>query len=429
MKTNNEQARELLEQGKVLYSLDKYREAISYFQKAMEADRYCEEVYENLSMCYIMLDEYDKARQVLSQYLLLNKKSGAAYFHLGNIALLEGRADEAKACYSKAEILGFTNPAMFVNLASFYEDANDVDRALEQYNKILRGNPYDYQVLERKAQLLFRQRRFGESLQVARTMVQTDIDAFPGHQLLYVSLIMLDRYEEAGKYLDELMQRFPGNEMVLFDRARLYDLTGQVDQALALLEGSFDRIEDDPRLATLKLGLLLQQKKAEEAMELIQASPALQRDSKALTMLYSMYFAKEDYAAAMDCCQKIRALGEEDSQYYATWYFMPLAQKRLGKEEQAEKDFTEAVKVLREAARKNPGQIDIDMYRALCEYQLGHYREAAKLADFLLAVRKDVAAFHLVAAAAYGALGDGSRARAEKEAAARLDSGGAGLPL
>ena len=426
MKTMNEQAQELLEQGKVLYSLDKYREAIAYFQKAMEADRYCEEVYENLSMCYIMLDEYDKAREILNQYLLLNKKSGAAYFHLGNIALLEGRADEAKACYSKAETLGFTNPAMFVNLASFYEDANDVDRALEQYNKILRGNPYDYQVMERKAQLLFRQRRFGEALQAAKTMVQTDIDAFAGHQLVYVSLIMMDRYEEAGKYLDELMQRFPGNETVLFDRARLYDLTGDVDQAMALLEGSFDRIEDDPRLATLKLGLLLQQKKTEEAMKLLQVSPALQRDSKALTMLYSMYFSKGDYAAAIECCNQIRGLGEEDSQYYATWYFQPLAQKRLGKAEQAEKDFTEAVKVLRAAGRKNPGQIDIDMYRALCEYQLGHYKEAARLADYLLAVRKDVAAFHLVASAVYGALGDKERARTERETAARLDSAAVG---
>ena len=48
--------------------------------------------------------------------------------------------------------------------------------------------------------------------------------------------------------------------MIHFDRARLYDLTGETDKALETLESHFHSIENDRRLALLKLGLLLQKK-------------------------------------------------------------------------------------------------------------------------------------------------------------------------
>jgi len=421
MNKHSLEVQELLEQGKVLYSVDKYDAALTYFKKALELDQYCEAVYENMSMCYIMMDEYAEAKRVLNRYLMLNKKSGATYFHLGNIALLEENPAEARAHYSKAELLGFNNPVMFVNLASFYEDMGDIDRALEQYAKILRLNPYDYAVLERKAQMLLRAERFAETLQTAQTMVQTDIDGFAGHHLVYVSLIMLNRYEEAGKYLDELSRRFPENEMIHFDRARLYDLNGETDKALETLESHFHSIENDRRLALLKLGLLLQKKEADRAIELVESSPVLQEEENALTMMYSMYYARGDYAKAIDYCNKIQALGEDSSQYYATWYFKPLAQKRLGKTEQADKDFAEASAKLREVCLKQPAHVELNMYRALCEYQLGHYAEAKKLVEYLLAVKGDEAAFHMAAAVICEALGEADEAQTHRANAHRLD--------
>lgn len=412
---------ELLDQGKVLYSLDQYEQALSYFEQARKLDPYCEATYENISMCHIMMDQYDQARKVLEQYLLLNKKSGTAHFHLGNIALLEGKAAEARSWYSKAELLGFTNPVMFLNLASFYEEAHETDKALEQYQKILRGNPYDYGAMEAKTNLLLRAKRYDEALRSAKTMVQTDIDQFEGHHLVYVSLILLNRNTEAGAYLEELLQRFPDNRTILFDQARFFDLSGQPERSLALLEQHFPNVEKDPRAALLKLGLLLQLKRTDEAMDLLEHSPSLQKEENALTMLYSMYFAKGDYARAIECCNRLQALGEDSSQYYAAAYFRPLAQKRLGKTELAEQDFAAAAELLREAARKRPAQVDLQMYRALCEYQLGHYDAAKRLIEYLLAVKNDVPAFHLAASAIFEALGDHAEASAHRETARRLD--------
>ncbi len=80
---------------------------------------------------------------------------------------------------------------MYMNLASFYEDEEDYDKASEQYSKILRATPFDYSVMERKTQMLMRAGRFEEALKSAKTMVTTDIDMFEGHHYVYVALIML----------------------------------------------------------------------------------------------------------------------------------------------------------------------------------------------------------------------------------------------
>ena len=188
-----------------------------------------------------------------------------------------------------------------------------------------------------------------------------------------------------------------------------------------MLEKNFTNIQEDSRLALLKLGLFLQKRQTDEAMNLIEHSSALQKEATALTMMYSMYFAKGNYSKAIEYCNRIQALGEENSQYYATWYFKPLAQKRMGKEEQAKKDFTEASMRLREVTLKLPTKVDLNMYRALCEYQLGNFKEAQKLIEYLLAVKDDVAAFHLVAAAVYKALNQPEEAGLHIEKANRLD--------
>lgn len=421
MSSEKMEVQELVEQGKVLYSLDKYDEALELLKKAAELDPYYEPVYENLSACYIMVDKYEEARSVLNRYLMLNKKSGLAHFHLGNIALLEGNVAEAKSCYSKAELLGFNNPVMYMNLASFYEDEEDYDKASEQYSKILRATPFDYSVMERKTQILMRAGRFEEALKSAKTMVTTDIDMFEGHHYVYVALIMLKNYEEAKKYIEGVIKRFPENTTAKFDRVRLYDLTGDAKTALDVLERDFPSFSELPHVATLKMGLLLQLQRADEVINLVETTAALRENVDALTMMYSLYFAKGNYEKALEYCDAIQKLGETSPQYYATWYFKPLAEQKMGKTEEANRHFEKAIIDIKPLCIKNPANIDLYMYRALCEYQVGKIADAKKSIEYLLAIKSDYAAFHQVAAIIYDAAGETSEADKHRAIAKDLD--------
>lgn len=414
---------ELVERGKVLYSVDNYDEAIINLKKAIELDPYYEEAYENLGVCYVMADKYSDARAVFNKYLLLNKKSGLAYFHLGNIALLENKTEEAKAMYSKAELLGYQKTIMYINLASYFEEQGDYESALAQYSKLLRSNPYAYDIMEKKTQLLIRIGRFEEGLSSAKKMVQTDIDRFEGHHYTYISLIMLKQYDEAKRYIVDVINRFPDNQAAKFDRIRLHDLTGNVDEALNLLERDFANANELSQVALLKLGLLLQKERTDDALNLVAHSEVLQQEPDALTLMYSLYFGKKDYNKAIEYCEKIQVLGDESPQYYATWYFKALALAKMGSEshDEAMSAFQNASDDLRAVCIKHPERVDLNLYRALCEYQLEHYEEAKKLSEFLVAVQPNEATFHLALAMILETMGDHQEAEEHRTKAKELD--------
>lgn len=410
MKKDNLEVQELIEQGKVLYAADRYEEALTCFQEAGKLDPYAEAVYENMAVCYIMMDRYEDARTTLNRYLLLNKNSGTAYFHLGNIALLDGKPAEAKAHYSKAQLAGFQNPVMHINMASFYEEIEDYDSALEQYRRLLSMTPYDYGAMEKKTQMLLRANRLAEALASAKTMVSTDIDRFEGHRYVYVSLIALGRNEDAGKYIEEAVRRFPDNKGVRFDQARFFDMVGDPDRGLEILNREFSGEADAAQTAMLRLSLLMQKKCAQEAVQLIESTPSLRKDGDILVMLYSLYYGMEDYDKALAVCGELQGLGEDAHPYWSALYFAPLAKRRLGREDEALAEFAQAADRLRRRAVQTPEQIDLNLYRALCEYQIGNYAEAKKLIEYLLALQPDAGPFHMTAIPIYEALGDHEQA-------------------
>ena len=67
------------QQGRVLYSLDKYEEAIPYYIKAEEEEPTYIQTYFNLTEVYVMLDRFDEARKALKRAQLINKNNGEIF--------------------------------------------------------------------------------------------------------------------------------------------------------------------------------------------------------------------------------------------------------------------------------------------------------------------------------------------------------------
>ena len=411
---------ELNEQGKVLYSVGKYSEAMARFSEAASLDPSYQETYENMGVCYIMMGANEKAETALKTVLKLNKKHTAALFQLGNLALLADRIAEAKAYFSKAELCGFSSPEMCLNLATYYEEHGDYDNAEQQLSKAIRMSPYDIKLLGRKAQMQLRAGRFEGALQTSKEMVKTDIDNFDGHHFLYVSLIMLQRLDEAETYIADMRKRFPDSDPLVFDQIRLYDMTGQTSKALSLLEDRFPDVQTNDSLALMKLGLLLQLERVLEAVALVESTEVLQKDGRALVMVISVCLEKHDYEKALLYAEKLLTLGEEVPEYYAGLYLKPLAMKHAGKAGLAENAFRHSAELLAAYSVKVPQQLDISLYRALCELQLGNLHEARRLIDYLMAVQKDVAPFHLVASLICKAEGKTVDAQRHREIARQL---------
>ena len=76
------------EQGRSLYAVDKYDEALKMYKKAEEEDPMYIETYLNMGELYIMQDKFEEAKKELKKVFLVDKTNGEANFHLGNIAYI-----------------------------------------------------------------------------------------------------------------------------------------------------------------------------------------------------------------------------------------------------------------------------------------------------------------------------------------------------
>ena len=103
-------AEEYNQQGRGLYGLDKYDEALDFFRKAEEKDPSYLRTYINKAELYITTHQLDKAKEELNKVLYLDKNNGEANFHLGNIAYLEQDAKMAVSYLTKAYNSDYKNP-------------------------------------------------------------------------------------------------------------------------------------------------------------------------------------------------------------------------------------------------------------------------------------------------------------------------------
>lgn len=103
--------------------------------------------------------------------------------------------------------------------------------------------------------------------------------------------------------------------------------------------------------------------------------------------LTNTYFSMEKYDKAVDATKRTVDSKSYTAYYYTALYFNALAHKKLG--EDATNIFNDAIKQLRTACSKNPGMIDLYIYRALCYREVKNYERAYEMVDYILAISDD----------------------------------------
>lgn len=413
---NNEYtlAQEYNHQGLILYSKDKYEEALSYFNKAMENDPYFIESYINAAQVYIMQDQFEDAKKYLNKALLIDKKAAVVYFHLGNIALLQGETEEARTEYNKAVSLGYDNDQIYVNLASDAEDRGDFETAMNYYNRAIAINKFNPYPKARKVQILIQLKKYAEALSVCDSLIETNPDIFEGYHYKFALLTELNKMEEAEVLLDRAIQLFPDDEAFFYDKARLYQSKGEFEKALAIIDEKIN-MNDDNRTAmvSFKSELLLATEKVDEAEKLVDEEFYKSHDGEIAFLRNSIAIAKKEYDKVLECSKFILDNNDIDNYYYAAMYYHALALNKLGRTEDAKAAFEEALLFFRAACSKTPGQLQLYFYRAMCHEELKQYDNALELTEYILNVDNDIAEVHMLRSKIFEAMGNSDKAQGE----------------
>lgn len=380
-------AEEYNQQGRVLYSLDKYEEAIAYYQKAEAADSMYIQTYFNLTEVYVMLDRFNDAKKALKRAQLLDKENGEIYFHLGNVALLEDNVDEGKQHYAKAVSLGYTNPYIYMNLGSAYEDLGDLESAISSYNKAIQLDKHFGSAWVKKLELYLAQEQYSEALSVCDSLIELLPDKFEGYHYKFAILMELGNKDDAKRVLDKALALFPDDPGFKLDLVHYLEDSRRFAEAEQLLDESFFEAPESADYAKLKVQLLLKQEKLDAATKIAEDTLALTFDEELNFLVTNIYFSQERYEKAVNATAKTVEIKSQSVYYYTALYFNALATKKLGKD--ATYLFQSAIREFRMACSKNPGMVDLYIYRALCYREIKEYDRAYEMVDYILAISED----------------------------------------
>lgn len=388
--------KELNQQGKTLFSCDKYDEAIVKYKKALELDPMFLETYFNACESYIMLDKFSEAKDLMNKVLLVDKTNGQAYFHLGNISLLEGHDEEGKLFYAKAILNNYDNIQIYMNLAALSEDNNDMEKAVEYYSKAIARDKLYYPAKIRRIEIYSAVNKINEALNACDDLIETNPEIFEGHHYKFALLITKNRLEEASAVLDKAQQLFPDDQGFVLDRVKLYEVKGEVDKALELIETIDISVVPETVICIEKANVYLKCGKIDEAKTLLVKCEENCNNSELERTLLAIYLDTKEYDFVIKTAQKIIDLQEYDSAFFAALYYKAYSLKMLGKSSEANKAFSEASKLLQQACSINSGLLDLYIYRAICYIELGDLNQAMEMVEYVESIDENIAEVHYI---------------------------------
>ncbi len=182
-----------------------------------------------------------------------------------------------------------------MGLASIYRQEGKNQLALEQLEKVLEVNPDAMPAMEQVVDIMARQKKGGDKI-LAR--IQQQLAKRPKNPLYHV---LLGRYyivsrepDKARQSLKTALDLDPENQPAVFALARLEQLEGSLDAAIARYQGLREKNPGHPGLAMITASLYEKQGKPEEAGAIYQEVLAKNPQSMVAANNLAFYYAEYD---------------------------------------------------------------------------------------------------------------------------------------
>ena len=123
------------------YNQKQYKDAQTYFKKAIELNPKYAEAYANLGALYAKFKDYENAIKLYQECIKIKPSYAGAYTNLGNALNKTNRHEEAVYFHKMAIALDNKSANHFSNCASAYKNLGRFNKAKEYYIKAIRLEP------------------------------------------------------------------------------------------------------------------------------------------------------------------------------------------------------------------------------------------------------------------------------------------------
>ncbi len=206
----------------------KFGEALSYFQKAKEADPDYFAPYFNVANYYTVKGETDKAFYEYNSVLQRNPRNVQALVSIAMLMEMRGQNSEAASYYAKAKESG--DAAAYFAHAAYYTRKNDTQNAVSVLDSLLKLKPGLPEACELKGKILLGAHQYKEALAAFEDLEKARPDS--GMPYIVNTCVAMKDYNYALKRIENKLAVNPEKMALRAEMARIYMLMGDENKAV-----------------------------------------------------------------------------------------------------------------------------------------------------------------------------------------------------
>lgn len=416
------QAKDINQQGVILAKAGNIEAAIEKFNKAMEIDPMLIDTYKNYADLFLHIERYEDAINYYKKALLIEKK-GEIYFQLGNAYFMNDQPHIGLENYNLALSAGYDSDEMLFFMGLAYEHMNDDRMALRYVQKALIKNPSrpDYKI--KKISIMLRLSMMEEANAAVDDLLLNDPELYDGYHIKISLLLEEKEYEQAVSFAKKATEKFPEDADLMFEYANALALANKLEEAKKVVNHSksmkyFEDSKD--KFALLSSQISAEMGNIDEAIKECDECISFERDeinAEARFMRINLALTKPDFETALEHANVLIKEKQNNSYYWAALYYRPFCQKKMGNEDEANKNFNEAIALYRLATLEEPSLIEAYMYRVMCLKDMEKYDDALEILEFLENLNDKIAEIYTLRADIYTLSDQKSLAKEELEKA------------
>nr|WAI02711.1 MAG: tetratricopeptide repeat protein [Candidatus Methanoperedens sp.] len=242
--------------GNAFYFKEKFHDAITCFDKALEINPKLEIACNNKGLAFTDLGKYNEAITCFDKALEINPKMDAAWINKGNAMHNLGKYNEAIACYDKALE---TNPKMddaWINKGNAMHNLGKYTEALTCFNKALEINPKQQRAWHKKGLALGKSGKYNEAITCFNKSLEINPNMEDDWINKGIALNYTSKYNEAITCFDKALELNPKKEEAWIAKGISLGLLSINNEAIACFNKSLE-LNPKKEEAWIKKGIVL----------------------------------------------------------------------------------------------------------------------------------------------------------------------------
>lgn len=204
--------------GDVLYMMERYPEAMNFYQEAIKIAKPNKELYLKTAECYEKMAEFSKSRAVLRKAISIDPYFDEAFFRIGEAYRLEEKWMKAVHNYERAVKLNKENTEYLSALGEAYMSVGDGDKVVEIFERLFQNDTQNKQNWINLATAYFYVEDFRKAFQ---TLNEAEQKFDSSADLFYIKAVF---YLKAGNRHEALLNLERGLILKFDEHTMIFDM-------------------------------------------------------------------------------------------------------------------------------------------------------------------------------------------------------------